>query len=88
MKNLITVFLPFSDDRINEFNFKQLGSSKLVEKIYFLNDKNKNINIENVLNTDFLFSTSTLNKILQKTKTEHLIFITEEGKFTLQDNSL
>ncbi|MCH8325770.1 MAG: glycosyltransferase family 2 protein [Bacteroidetes bacterium] len=88
MKNLITVFLPFSDDRINEFNFKQLGSSKLVEKIYFLNDKNKNINIENVLNTDSLFSTSTLNKILQKTKTEHLIFITEEGKFTLQDNSL
>lgn len=88
MKNLITIFLSFSDDETNEYNLKQFVSSELIEEVYFVNDKNKNINIKNVLNVDSLFSTSTLDKILQKTKTEHLIFITEEGKINLQNISL
>ena len=88
MENLITIFLPFSGDEINRYNLKQFVSSEYVEQIYFVNDKNKNVNIKNVLNADSLFSTSTLKNILQKTKTGYLIFITEEGRITLQDNSL
>ncbi len=88
MENLITIFLPFSNDETNKYNLEQFVSSEYVEEVYFVNDKYKNVNIENVLNADSLFSTATLNNVLKKIKTGYLTFITEEGKIDLQDNTL
>ncbi len=91
MTNKITAFLPFDG---NDFTFKtveEIQNSGLVEKIYLLSreDTKEKYNNCEILKIDSLSSSKTFEQIKKHSKTDFILFITQDtlinfGQFALE----
>jgi len=88
MKNQITVFIPFSENSINNFNFRNFNNEASVKNTFFLTNKKELAQKDNILYTNSFFSKSTLRKIVKYTDTEYLLIVTKEGRISLEKSAL
>ncbi|MCL5030423.1 MAG: glycosyltransferase family 2 protein [Bacteroidetes bacterium] len=91
MTNKITAFLPFGG---NDFTFKtveEIQNSSMAEKIYLLSreDTKEKYNNCEILKIDSLFASKTFEQIKKHSKTDFILFITQDtlinfGQFALE----
>ncbi len=75
----ITAFIPSYSESVEEYFLNQLSDVPLVEKVYFLTNREKKEE-ENSIVIDNLFSANTLQKLADRVKTEYLLLITKPAK--------
>lgn len=87
MKNSITIFLP---QRPIDKNIKKLCELSIVKEVIFLTD-----NIENetqqdckTLKIDYIFSSETINRIIEHCQSPYFLFYTQNSSFSLGKNAL
>ncbi|MEO8399868.1 MAG: glycosyltransferase family A protein [Ignavibacteriaceae bacterium] len=87
---MVTAFFPFSDKNKTLESIKELKKNKLIDKIFLLSQNpQKNIEDCEVIKIDSLFSSSAIEAIEKKTKSEFVLFITQDtliqlGQFALE----
>ena len=76
---MVTAFLPFNNETHINDTIKNLKSNTSIDKIYLLSQNDEEGKFENceILKIDSLFSSSTIKLIEQKTKTDFILFITQ-----------
>ena len=87
MKNNITVFLPL---RAENETLKELCNSPIVKEIIFLVDQ-KETEISEKYKTliiDYIFSSDTINRMIEECQTPYFLFYTQHSDFSLGKNAL
>ncbi len=77
---MVTAFLPFNKGSHSIETIKNLRSNSSVDKIYLLSQNEEKSDYENceIIKIDALFSSATIKLIEQKTKTDFVLFITQD----------
>ena len=88
MKNLITAFIPYSDNETNQKNLSCFSEQQLVKQSIFLSDDKNQTGKNKTIFVDSFFSISSLKKILNCTNTEYLLIVTEEGTIDFEKQAL
>ncbi len=79
---MITAFLPYSEDNFSVKIFHDLKHHYLIEKIFFLVPKNVETRFEGIetIEIDSLASSSTIQKICEKSNSKYALFISKENE--------
>ncbi len=82
---MVTAFLPFNNEQHSKETIKNLKHSISIDEIYLLSQNDGIGKYEDckVLKIDSLFSTSTIKIIEQKTKSDFILFITQNSLIQL-----
>ena len=88
MKNLITVFVPFSDNKTNQSNLKNFSNQQTIKQLYFITDEKNQYQNNNSILIDSFFSISSLKKMLNNIDSEYLLIIRKEGVVNFEEQAL
>jgi len=88
MKNLITIYAPYSDDETNKNNLNNFTKHPAVKRFLFISDNKSRGKYKNTILVDSFFGVSSLKKISNITDTEYLIIITAEGVVDFEEQAL
>ncbi len=90
MLKKITAFLPFNDNDFTTLFADELAKNELVNEVYLLAnpDCKTKVSSANILQTDNLFSSKTIINIIEKTKTDYILFLTQDTLIELGQYAL
>jgi hypothetical protein len=89
MLNKITAFIPYSGNDYTQETINEFRSTGLSETIYLISqDEQKPVDGAEIINTDSLFSSSTLKIILEKSNTEYILFVLNDVPIKLSQFAL
>ena len=90
MHKKITAFIPFNDNDFTTHFVRELSENELVNEIFLLanSDCKTKIKGAEILQIDNLFSSKTLINIIEKTKTDYFLFLTQDTLIELGQYAL
>ena len=90
MNKSLTSFIISNNEQTIQHNLSILNPYKLIKEIFIVSGlpKEKLINCEKVIETDFIYSSDTIKKIINECKTNFIMMILGDSKIEIEEKSL